>query len=120
MNLKTFTVEMGTGIDMHGIDVTKAAKRAVRDAISHQQMRGLGEIVGLRGENRDAIRVEVTVATPYPEKVDAKAVLDELAHIPEKNKSIKVIEGGMLVPIAVDPPVVAVASVIVRVDMDRL
>ncbi|MFQ6074538.1 MAG: Lin0512 family protein [Candidatus Bathyarchaeia archaeon] len=120
MNLKTFTIEMGTGIDMHGLDVTKASKRAVRDAISHQQMRGLGEIVGLRRENRDALHVEVTIATPYPERVNAKEVLDDLAHIPERNKSIKVVEGGMLVPVDKDPPVVAVASVIVLVDMDRL
>ncbi len=120
MNLKTFTIEMGTGIDMHGQDVTKAAKRAVRDAISHQQMRGLGEIAGLTRENRDAMIVDITVATPYPEKVDVKEVLEELAHIPEKNKRINVVSGGLLVPVKEDPPVVVVASVIVQVDMDKI
>ena len=32
--MKRFIVELGMGTDLHGGDVTKAAKRAVRDAVS--------------------------------------------------------------------------------------
>ncbi|MGD8844363.1 MAG: Lin0512 family protein [Desulfobacteraceae bacterium] len=34
MERKRFIVEIGTGADLHGKDVTKAACRAVKDAIS--------------------------------------------------------------------------------------
>ena len=34
MGTKRFIVEIGTGVDLHGEDVTKAACRAVKDAIS--------------------------------------------------------------------------------------
>jgi uncharacterized protein (TIGR02058 family) len=33
MGTKRFIVEIGTGADLHGEDVTKAACRAVKDAI---------------------------------------------------------------------------------------
>ena len=32
---KRFLVEFGTGVDLHGGNVTKAAQKALRDAISH-------------------------------------------------------------------------------------
>ena len=34
MQNKRFVVELGTGADLHGADMTKAAVRAVKDAIS--------------------------------------------------------------------------------------
>jgi len=120
MGKKIFTIELGSGVDMHGQDVTKAAERAVRDAISHQQMRGLYTLVGLGRHNRDAMSVEVTVATPFPEKVDVEKVSQVLKHIPPERKSVNVVEGGMLVPVEEDPPVIAVASISVLVDTDKL
>jgi len=105
---------------MHGQDVTKAAQRAVRDAISHQQMRGLFTLVGLGRENRDAMLVDITVATPYPDKVDVDQVSDALGHIPPERKTISVVEGGLLAPVEHDPPVIAVACVVVSVDTDKL
>ncbi|MBQ1434455.1 MAG: Lin0512 family protein, partial [Clostridia bacterium] len=35
MAWKRFIIEFGTGVDVHGIDVTKAAQKAVKDAVSH-------------------------------------------------------------------------------------
>lgn len=105
---------------MHGQDVTKAAQRAVRDAISHQAMRGLFTLVGLGRENRDAMLVDITVATPFPEKVDVNQVSEALRHIPPERKTIKIVEGGLIVPVERDPPVMAVACVIVLVDTDKL
>ena len=117
---KIFTIELGSGVDMHGQDVTKAAERAVRDAISHQAMRGLFTLVGLGRENRDAMLVDITVATPFPEKVDVDQVSEALRHIPPERKTIKIIEGGLLVPVERDPPVMAVACIVVLVDTDKL
>ncbi|WP_034631412.1 Lin0512 family protein [Desulfotruncus alcoholivorax] len=33
--MKRYIIEFGTGIDFHGQDVTGAARKAVKDAISH-------------------------------------------------------------------------------------
>ena len=38
MQLKRYVTEMGMGIDVHGGDYTKAAKRAVSDAIRHSSL----------------------------------------------------------------------------------
>ena len=43
--MKKYIVELGLGSDFHGQDVTKAAKKAAKDAISHSCLCGLeGEI----------------------------------------------------------------------------
>ena len=42
MDYRRYLLEVGTGIDLHGRDETKAAQRAVKDAISHSSMVGLG------------------------------------------------------------------------------
>ena len=38
MAIKRFVTEMGMGVDVHGSDYTKAAKRAVTDAIRHSSL----------------------------------------------------------------------------------
>jgi len=46
MTKKRFVVELGYGADLHGGDVTKAAQRAVKDAISRSCLCGLFDILG--------------------------------------------------------------------------
>ena len=41
--MKKYIVELGLGSDFHGQDVTKAAKKAAKDAISHSCLCGLEE-----------------------------------------------------------------------------
>ncbi|MCS7285900.1 MAG: Lin0512 family protein [Anaerolineae bacterium] len=91
MALKKFIVEIGQGIDQHGQDPTRAARKAVVDAISRSCLCGLVEILGLRDLNQ--VEVEVLVACPYPEKVRAEEVLEA---IPFGQKRIEVREGGMI------------------------
>ena len=38
MTLKRVILEMGTGNDLHGADYTKAALRAVQDALHHSSL----------------------------------------------------------------------------------
>ena len=97
MAWKRYYLEVGTGVDMHGEDYTKAAKKAVKDAISGGSMIGLRSVCGLksREEVNEKVMVDVTVAVAEPEKVDGKAVLDEL---PEGMRRIKVVKGGMRFP----------------------
>lgn len=123
MNLKRFVVEMGTGVDQHGQDVTKAAVRAVNDAISRVCLSGLGEIVRL--SSADEMLVEVLVACPNPQEVRKEEVLKAL---PFGAKQIQVVEGGMLARVTFEPrlgdktdcAVVANAAITVSVDMDKV
>jgi len=82
---RRYLLEVGVGIDLHGEDVTKAAQRAVKDAISHSSMIGLREILRIKGKQDldEALLVDVTVATPYPEHVDEGAVLSRTPTSPE-------------------------------------
>ena len=126
MDYRKYILEVGTGIDLHGLDETKAASRAVKDAISHSSMVGLGSLfkIGSFKEMSDALIVDVTIATPNPEKVDGDAVL---ATLPEGNRRINVIKGGMQWPAASTEEaarshgiVMANAVIMVLVDADRL
>lgn len=120
--MKRYIIEFGTGIDFHGQDSTGAARKAVRDAVSHSCLCGLSEIFGITDLNE--MVVEVTVAVPCPEKVNGVQVL---AEIPFGRKSIKVVDGGMRAPglfLPVlgdgdDSIIVANACVEVKVDAKR-
>ncbi len=94
---RRYLLEVGTGIDLHGEDETKAAQRAVKDAISHASMIGLREILQMKSREDldDALLVDVTVATPHPETIDQAAVLSVL---PEGSRRITVVEGGIRFP----------------------
>jgi len=89
-NLKRFIVEIGSGIDLHGENATKAACRAVRDAISRSCLCGLLEIVKL--QELDDVRVEILVASPKPQEVDLEQVM---AEVPIGRKTARAVEGGM-------------------------
>jgi uncharacterized protein (TIGR02058 family) len=126
MDYRRYLVEVGTGVDLHGEDETKAAQRAVKDAISHSSMVGLGQLFKIKSfsELEEALMVDVTVATPRPEKVDGDAVL---ATLPEGKRRISVIKGGLRFP-AEDTKeearthaiVMANAVIVVLVDVDRV
>lgn len=90
MEFKRFVIELGMGTDLHGQDVTRAAQKAVKDAISRSCLCGLTEILNLQDLN--VMQVSVTVAAPYPERVDTQRVLGE---IPFGQKNITVMKGGM-------------------------
>ena len=88
--MRRFIVELGTGSDLHGGNVTTAATRAVRDAISRSCLCGLFEIAGLKDPNDMQVRVHI--ASPFPDRVDRAAVASEL---PFGRVSVEVTEGGM-------------------------
>ena len=126
MDYRRYLVEVGTGIDLHGGDETKAAQRAVKDAISHSSMVGLGQLfkVDSFAELEEALMVDVTIATPNPEKVDGDVVLSVL---PEGKRRISVVEGGMAFPTASTAEeakthgiVMANAVIVILVDAERL
>lgn len=89
--IKRFIIEFGYGIDLHGQDVTNAAKKAVKDAISHSCLSGLVEIldVGL-----DDVIVDVTVAVSKPEEIQEEVIKSVL---PIGKKKVTAVKGGMRV-----------------------
>jgi uncharacterized protein (TIGR02058 family) len=89
-NRKRFIVEIGTGVDLHGEDVTKAACRAVENAISRSCLCGLMEIVGVKDPG--AVEVEIVVASPKPDQVDLDRVK---AAAPVGRKTARSVLGGM-------------------------
>lgn len=52
-----FFIQLGTGIDQHGQDITTAAVRAVQDAIRPNAMPGLRSVLPDRGDKNDLIYV---------------------------------------------------------------
>src|SRR5690606_26251915 len=59
---KLFFVQIGTGVDLHGQDITKAAIRAVENAIHYNSMPGLRSVLP---ENRlDNMKVNIKLAVP--------------------------------------------------------
>jgi uncharacterized protein (TIGR02058 family) len=87
---KRFIVELGTGVDLHGEDPTKAACRAVRDAVSRSCLCGIVEILGIQDLN--AVEVEIVVAVPGADQIDLDRVM---AEAPIGRKSVRAVEGGM-------------------------
>lgn len=91
---KRYLVEFGTGADLHGMNVTEAASRAVKDAVSHCCMCGLVEALGLKDLNND-MRVSMKIAAPDPERVDSETLKKLMI---TENVEVEVVKGGMLLP----------------------
>jgi uncharacterized protein (TIGR02058 family) len=89
---KRFIVEVGTGVDIHGEDATKAACRAVKDAVSRSCLCGIVEILGIQDLN--AVEVEIVVAVPGAGNVDLDRVM---AQVPIGRKTARAVEGGLKV-----------------------
>jgi uncharacterized protein (TIGR02058 family) len=114
MSAKRVILEMGTGNDLHGGDYTKAAVRAVADAIHHSS---LTLIRTLRLDSRK-MQVEVTIGVQRPDRVDPAAVR---AALPHGEVTVKVVKGGLDVPDdeTGDIAVIASAAVAVRLDLPQ-
>ena len=72
MAKRRFLIENGTGVDMHGGDMTKAAQKAVKDALSHCCMAGVREIHNA-GPKDIALRIKI--CCPRPEELDLNRVI---------------------------------------------
>lgn len=97
-------IEMGMGNDLHGMDYTKAAARAIEDALRHSSL----PLFGALDVTPDQMRVQVTVAVQEPEKVDVDALV---ANLPRGRAEVRAVKGGLNVPTGQDTIVIAQASV---------
>jgi uncharacterized protein (TIGR02058 family) len=112
MPLKRVILELGTGNDLHGGDYTKAAVRAVQDALHHSSL----SFVRSLGLDTKAMQVEVTIGVQKPDAVDASAVR---ASLPRGQVTVRVVKGGLDVPEegAHDLAVIATAAIAVRFEL---
>ena len=112
MVLKRMVLEIGMGTDIRGADYTKAAVRALRDALWHNSL-GVADALGL---SVDSMQVEVTIGVPAPDKVDRQAVL---AVLPHGRGTVEVVEGGLEIAndAGTDSTVIANAAAVVRLDL---
>jgi len=111
MALKRMVLQIGMGTDIRGADYTKAAVRALRDALWHNSL----SVAGALGLPVDAMQVEVTIGVPHPELVDKAAVL---AVLPHGTGTVSVVEGGLeIANESGGKTVVANAAAVVRLDL---
>lgn len=112
MTWKRMVLEIGMGTDIRGADYTKAAVRALRDALWHNSL----SVAKALGQPTDSMRVEVLIGVPKPDKVDKEAVL---AVLPHGTGTVKVVEGGLEIrnDEGTDSTVIAQAAAIVRLDL---
>jgi uncharacterized protein (TIGR02058 family) len=112
MKTKRVILEMGSGNDLHGGDYTKAAVRAVEDAIHHSSL----TFIRTLGVDPRAMQVEVTIGVQRPEKVDREVVK---AALPYGQVKVSVVKGGLDIPDEEvgDLAVIASAAVAVRAEL---
>ncbi len=109
---KRVILELGSGNDLHGSDYTKAALRAVQDALHHSSL----AFIRTLAIDKKEIDVEVTIGVQRPEKVDIEKVR---ASLPVGNVTVRAVKGGLDVadPENNDPAVIASAAIAVRVPL---
>ncbi len=104
-------LELGSGNDLHGSDYTKAALRAVQDALHHSSL----SFVRTLQVDKTKLDVEVTIGVQRPEQVDLDRIKTSL---PLGNVTVKAVKGGLDVadPEANDRAVIASAAIAVRIE----
>jgi len=112
MTLKRVILEMGAGNDLHGGDYTKAAIRAVQDALHHSSLTFIRSL----GIDKNELHVEVTIGVQKPEQVDVDKVK---ATLPVGRITVKAVKGGLDIPDEVVGDVAVIASAAIEVRIDR-
>jgi uncharacterized protein (TIGR02058 family) len=109
---KRVILELGSGNDLHGSDYTKAALRAVQDALHHSSLTFIRSLA----IDKRTLDVEVTVGVQRPERVDIEKIR---ASLPVGNVTVKAVKGGLDIadPEHNDPAVIASAAIAVRIDV---
>ncbi len=107
MTEQRMIIEMGMGNDMYGQDYTKAAARAIEDAIRHSSL-PIFEAIGL---SHDEMRVHVTVGVQVPEDVDCERLIKAL---PRGRAQVRAVKGGLNVENPETGSVIVIASAAVE------
>jgi uncharacterized protein (TIGR02058 family) len=106
-------LEIGMGTDIRGSDSTKAACRALLDALRHNSL----SIAPALGQPLEAMVIDVHIGVPRPETVDKAEVLKVL---PYGNGRLIVSEGGLEIPndAGTSTTLIANACAVVSLEID--
>lgn len=110
MAKRRIILEMGAGNDLHGGDYTKAAVRAVDDALHHSSL----TFIRTLGVDKSKLLVDVTIGVQQPDAVDVAAVK---ARLPVGQVTVQAVMGGLDVPDEVIGDVAVIASAAVEVSL---
>jgi uncharacterized protein (TIGR02058 family) len=112
MTMKRVMTEIGMGTDIRGADYTKAAVRALRDALWHNSL----NVAAALGKETDSMFVDVYIGVPKPERVNKEEVL---AVLPHGTGTVTVMEGGLEIvnDAGTGSTVIANAAAVVRLDV---
>lgn len=91
MALKRMVLELGMGTDIRGEDYTKAACRAVHNALRQNSL----SVADAFGVSKDAMHVIIKIGVAEPSAVDVAAVA---AMLPYGQSEVVVVAGGMDTP----------------------
>ena len=86
-----YFIELGTGVDLRGQSLTKAAVRAVRDAIGTNL---IPSVPLLTGGDLDKLQVNIRLAVPDPNAMIDLDVVREV--LPVGTVTFELVQGGML------------------------
>ena len=113
MAAKRMALELGMGTDIRGGNATKAAERALRDALWRNAL----TIARALGKKPEDMLVDIRIGVPRPETVDRDKVLSVL---PYGTPTLEVVEGGleMANEDGSDVTLIAHAAVVVRLDIE--
>ena len=111
MARKRLVVEMGMGVDIRGSDYTKAAIRALRDALWHNSL----TVVPALGYPVEQMQVDIEIGVAKPDQVDKKKVAEVL---PYGKANVIVVKGGLDVREDERHTIVANAAAVVYLDID--
>jgi len=113
MTLKPMVMEFGAGADIRGQDYTKAAVRALENALRHNSI----SIADALGMERTDMRVKILIGVAKPQEVDTSAVA---AVLPYGQAEVTVVEDGLDTPLesGEGSVVMANAGLTVYLDMD--
>src|SRR4051812_1351589 len=112
MAMRRMVLQIGMGTDIRGTDYTKAAVRALRDALWHNSL----TVTAALGGPIDAMKGEGKIGVPKPERVDTAQVL---AILPHGSGTCEVVEGGLEIANAAGTgsTVMATAAAVVWLDL---
>ena len=113
MARKRLAMEVGMGTDLQGQDYTKAAVRALKDALWHNSL----TVAGALGYPREAMEVDVEIGVAEPSQVDTVAVA---AVLPYGIARVSVVKGGLDIPSEDGSRVTVIANAAAVVYLDML
>ncbi|MEP3276319.1 MAG: Lin0512 family protein [Stappiaceae bacterium] len=111
MPRKSMVMEFGMGTDIRGDDYTKAAVRALQNALRQNTIR----FAQAFGQSPEDMHVTVDIGVAKPDQVDPDAVA---AVLPYGKATVNVVEGGLDTPREDVAGVTIVANAAVTVHLD--